>query len=130
MVLTMANNTHEDEYRSMNFNAIGESKNQAEPQAKLSEPEEHITKPIGTLIGPAIYTIGMLTTLVSIVALFYVFSQYGTKEPMYLWMSFVSICVGLLIQCAGAVTSNTADQFFATQKMLTELKKLNKKLDE
>lgn len=76
MVLTMANNTHEDEYRSMNFNAIGELKNKAEPQAKLPEPEEYITKPIGTLIGPAIYTIGMLTTLVSIVALFYVFSQY------------------------------------------------------
>lgn len=129
MVLTMANNTHEDEYRSMNFNAIGKSKNQAEPQTKSPEPEEHITKQIGTFIGPAIYTIGMLTTLVSVVALFYVFSQYGTKEPLYLWMSFVSICVGLLIQCAGAVASNTADQLLATQKMLTELKKLNKKLD-
>lgn len=126
----MANNTHEDEYRSMNFNAIGKSKNQAEPQAKLFEPEEHITRPIGTLIGPAIYIIGLLMTLVSIVALFYVFFQYRTKEPLYLWMSFLSICVGLLIQCVGAVTSNTADQLLATQNMLTELKKLNKKLDE
>ena len=128
--MNMANNTYEDEYRSMNFNAIGKSKNQAEPQTKLPESEEHITKPIGALIGPAVYIIGLLMSLVSIVALFYVFSQYGTKEPMYLWMSFVSICVGLLIQCAGAVTSNTADQLLATQKMLTELKKLNKKLDE
>ena len=126
----MADNTHEDEYRSMNFNAIGKSKNQAEPQAKLSEPEEHITRPIGTLIGPAIYIIGLLMTLISIVALFYVFYQYRTKEPLYLWMSFVSICVSLLIQCVGAVTSNTADQLLATQNMLTELKKLNKKLDE
>lgn len=130
MVLTMANNTHEDEYRSMNFNAIGELKNQAEPQVKLPESEDHITKPIGTFIGPAIYMIGLLMTLISVVALFYVFSQYRTKEPLYLWMSFTSICVGLLIQCAGAVTSNTADQLFTTQKMLTELKKLNKKLDE
>ena len=115
---------------TVNFNAIGKSKNQSEPQAKLPEPEEHITKPIGTFIGPAIYMIGLLITLVSIVALFYVFFQYRTKEPLYLWMSFTSICVGLLIQCAGAVTSNTADQLFATQKMLTELMRLNKKLDE
>ena len=138
-------NKQDEELRGLDFSKIDKQEEQPEENAIPSkkkkkykhqedetryEPtpkEERFENPPGSIIGGLIRVIGIIVT---VIAFSRALAASEEGQDILVELHFTTAVSGLLLVCAGAITTNMADNLTTARKMLSELKKLNKKLDE
>ena len=128
-------NKQDEELRGLNFSKIGAQEEQPKKKQKSAkeEPKEKEKKypnPPGSRAGALIHGIGCFTLIISIFMFVNEIVSTPRGQSATLWPSLSVFGSSLIIICVGAITSNIADHLVTSQKMLDELKALNKKLDE
>ena len=144
MVLIMANNTHEDEYHAMDFNAFDriekeekESKKKPASQSKdkQQDKQEEINSknPPGAIAGAVVDGLGVIATFIGgLLAVYSIVASRLTSSDRWSGFGLAMIVVGsgIALISVGSIVTNMAEQILLSRKILSELKKLNKKLDE